>query len=178
MKFDRRAFLSALAGTCAGAAILASGSPAHAYKSTSRTQPGFATSKLAMTVKGKPRVRALVTLKVTGFNELFPMPPDPDFPDRMPLDYSLDVYVQDRAVYSTCAPYNNEQNDRIINLPTKVKNIGFLNVGPSGPFRKSVKFRAGSARKIMFCSYIRYSAADDIIMSSLKHNLAKKRRPR
>ena len=58
MRFDRRAFLSALAGTSV-AAILASGSLAHAYESTSRTQPGFATSKLTMTVKGKPRVLAL-----------------------------------------------------------------------------------------------------------------------
>lgn len=30
----------------------------------------------------------------------------------------------------------------------------------------------------MFCAYTRYSATDDIIRSSLKHDLRKKRRPR
>ena len=174
MNLSRQHALRALAGTVLASALLAPS--AQAYKSTSRAQPGYETSKLAMTVKGKPRQNAIVTLEVTGFNELFPVPVDPDFPDRTPLDFTLDVYVQPRSIYSTCAADIDAQNDRVINFPTKVKNIaGNVNEGPSGTFRHTIKYRAGSARKIMFCAYTRYSATDDIIMSSLKHDLLKKR---
>ena len=162
------------ASTALATALLAA--PADAYKSTSRAQPGYETSKLAMTVKGTPRQGAIVTLEVTGFNALFPVPVDPDFPDRTPLDFTLDVYVQPRSIYSTCGADIDAQNDRVINFPTKVKQIaGNLNEGPSGTFRHTIKYRSGSARKIMFCAYTRYSSTDDIIMSSLKHDLRKKR---
>ena len=174
MNLSPQRALRALAGTVLASALLAPS--AQAYKSTSRAQPGYETSKLAMTVKGTPRQNAIVTLEVTGFNELFPVPVDPDFPDRMPLDFTLDVYVQPRSIYSTCASDIDAQNDRVINFPTKVKNIaGNVNEGPSGAFRHTIRYRAGSARKIMFCAYTRYSATDDIIMSSLKHDLRKKR---
>jgi hypothetical protein len=172
MKHSRPA-LAALAGTVLATALAAT--PAQAYKSSSTPQPGYETSKLAMTVKGKPRQGAIVTLEVTGFNQLFPVPIDPDFPDRTPLDFTLDVYVQPRSLYSTCGTDIDAQNDRVINFPTKVKAIaGNLNEGPSGSFRHTIKYRAGSARKIMFCAYTRYSATDDIIRSSLKHDLRKK----
>lgn len=174
MKPSRHLALAALAGAALTAALFAA--PAHAYKSTSRAQPGYESSKLAMIVKGKPRQNAIVTLEVTGFNELFPVPADPDFPDRTPLDFTLDVYVQPRSIYSTCAADIDAQNDRVINFPTKVKQIaGMLNEGPSGTFRHTIRYRAASARKIMFCAYTRYSATDDIIMASLKHDLRKKR---
>lgn len=103
-----------------------------------------------MTVKGKPRVGGFVTLEVTGSNELFPVPVDPDFPDRTPLDYALDVDVQNRALHSTCAANVDDQNDRIINLPAHVKHIAWgLNARPSGPFRHVVKFpcRHGARRR-------------------------------
>jgi len=173
MKPSRTHAVSAFAGAALAAALLAP--PAHAYTSTSKAQPGYETSKLAMVVKGKPRQNAIVTLEVTGFNQLFPVPLDPDFPDRTPLDFTLDVYVQPRSIYSTCAADIDAQNDRVINFPTKVKNIaGNVNEGPSGAFRHTIKYRAGSARKIMFCAYTRYSATDDIIRSSLKHDLRKR----
>ena len=167
-------------GTVAFAAVLAIplglAPSAQAYKSTYRTQPGHSASSLAMAVKGKPRAGKLVTLRVSGSNQPFPEPFDPDFPDRQPLDYTLDVFVQDRTVFPTCAPSETEQIDKLINVPGKVKQIGsVLNAGMSGPFKQSITYRSGSPRKIMFCAYIRYSAADDIVMSSLKHNLAKKR---
>ena len=172
---DRRLLATAVLGVT----LLASASTAQAYTSTSVAQPGYESSTLAMTVKGKPRAGRVVTLRVSGSNALFPVPPDPDFPDREPLDYTLDVYVQDRSVYSSCAETVDGQTDRIINLPDKVKQIGFiLNEGPSGPFQHTIAFRSGSSRKLMFCAYTRYSATDDIIRSSLKHNLRKKRRPR
>lgn len=149
---------------------------AQAYKSTYRAQPGHPASSLAMSVKGKPRAGKLVTLTVTGSNQPFPEPFDPDFPDRHPLDYTLDVFVQDRSVFPTCAPSETEQIDKLINVPGKVKQIAsVLNAGMSGPFKKVISYRSGSPRRIMFCAYIRYSAVDDIVMSSLKHNLAKKR---
>lgn len=176
MSLNRRATLSALAGTVLGAALLVQAAPAQSYTSSSVAQPGYPGSTLVMKVSGKPRSGGLVTLRVTGSNDLFPIPPDPDFPDRTPLDYTLDVYVQDRAVFSTCAPDLDAQNDRIINLPDKVKHIAsILNIGPSGPFAKSVTYRAGTARRIMFCAYTRYSAADDIARASLKHDLVKRK---
>lgn len=169
-----------LATVVLGGTLLVPASMAQAYRSKSVAQPGYESSTLAMTVKGEPRVGRIVTLRVTGSNELFPVPPDPDFPDREPLDYTLDVYVQDRSAYSRCAETVDGQTDRIINLPDKVKQIGFiLNEGPSGSFKQTIRFRSGSSRKLMFCAYTRYSATDDIIRSSLKHDLRKnKRRPR
>lgn len=178
MPLARRNVLLVLAGFLVSA-LFASAPSAYAYKSSYRAQPGYPGSTLAMKVKGKPRVGAIVTLEVTGTNDLFPEPFDPDFPDRQPLNYTLDVYVQDRSVYSNCAPDLDAQNDRIITLPDKVSNIaGILDEGPAGPFKKTIKYRAGSSRKIMFCAYTRYSATDDIVMASLKHDLAKKKRAR
>lgn len=181
MKLPNRHFRCHLLATVVlGGTLLAPASLAQAYQSKSVAQPGYESSTLAMTVKGKPRVGKIVTLQVSGSNELFPVPPDPDFPDRQPLDYTLEVYVQDRSVFSNCAETNDGQTDRIINLPDKVKHIGFLlNEGPSGPFKHTIQFRSGSSRRLMFCAYTRYSATDDIIRASLKHDLRKKkRRPR
>ena len=170
---------SAVAGVLAGTALLAPATPAEAFKSTYRAQPGYPASTLAMKVRGKPRQRGLVRLNVTGSNRPFPIGFDPDFPGRQPLNYTLDVYIQERSAYSNCAPSKTEQNDRIINLPDKVKQVGSLiDIGQQGAFRRTIVFRAGSARKIMFCAYTRYSAVDDIVMGSLKHNLAKKKRRR
>ncbi len=172
-----RSALGAAALAAAIALPLAAAPAARAYKSTSVAQPGYESSTLAMKVKGKPRAGRIVTLRVTGSNALFPVPLDPDFPDREPLDYTLDVYVQDRSVYPSCGATVDEQTDRVVNLPDKVDQIGFiLDEGPSGPFGHTIRYRAGSKRKLMFCAYTRYSATDDIIRSSLKHNLRRKRR--
>lgn len=170
----RPAVPSILLGTAVGLVMLAP--PALAYNSTSRAQPGYTSSTLTMKVKNKPRAGGLVVLDVAGSNLLFPDPPDPDFPDRTPLDYTLDVFVHDRALGPNCEPNYQEQNNRIINFPTRVRNIGAFSIGPSGPFRKTVRFRAGSARKITLCAYVRYSATDDIILSSLKHDLLKRKK--
>lgn len=44
--------------------------------------------------------------------------------------------MQDRSAFSSCEETVDEQTDRIINLPDKVDQIGFiLNEGPAGPFR-------------------------------------------
>jgi hypothetical protein len=169
----------AVALAAAFAAPVITPAPAAAYTSASVAQPGYESSTLAMTVKGRPRAGRLVTLRVSGSNALFPVAPDPDFPDREPLDYTLDVYVQDRSVFPSCGETVDDQTDRVINLPDKVQQIGFiLEVGPAGPFKRTITFRSGSARKLTFCAYIRYSATDDIIRSSLKHDMRGKRRPR
>lgn len=170
----RRAASTALAAIVA-VALLGSTAPAHAYTSTFQAQPGHPASTLAMSVTGKPRVGRLVTLTVSGFNAPFPEPFDPDFPDRQPLDYTLDVFVQDRSVFSTCESAETDQIDRIINLPSRIKHITFnAGVGNGGAFRKTVIYRSWSARRIMFCAFIRYSATDDIVMASLKHDMARK----
>ena len=168
---------SILGGLAVASLVLGLSSPAQAYKSTYRAQPGYPASSLVMSVKGKPRAGKLVTLRVTGSNAAFPEPFDPDFPDRRPLDHTLDVFVQDRSVFPTCAPFETEQIDKLINVPNRVKQIGSaLNVGMSGPFQRTISYRSWSSRKVMFCAYVRYSATDDIVMSSLKHDLGKKPR--
>ena len=168
---------SALGGLAVAGLVLGLSSSAHAYKSTYRAQPGHPASSLAMSVKGKPGAGKLVTVQVSGSNAPFPEPYDPDFPNRQPLDYTLDVFVQDRSVFPACAALETDQIDKLINVPNRVKQIGsVLNVGMSGPFRKSITYRSWSSRKLMFCAYVRYSATDDIVMSSLKHDLKKKPR--
>lgn len=158
----------------AAAALLVSGSTAYGYESTSVTQPEYPESRSAMKVVGKPRAGGIVTLRVTGSNALPPNPGDWEYSTTTP--YKLSVYVHDRSVFSSCPTDAIEENNLIIGLPDKVKWIeGAVEVGDQGPFTHTIKYRSGSARKIMFCAYTTYGS-DDAAMSALKHDLKKKKR--
>jgi hypothetical protein len=164
--------LTVPAAVLAAASIAAPASAAAPYRSTSKASPAYPGSSLALKVQGKPRAGGIATVRVSGANA------SRDSGDGLAFDYTLDVYVHDRSVWSTCAPSLREANSRVAQIPGKIEWIGLnLSVPASGPFTTTVKYQTESFRKLMFCAYTTY-VVDTAAVGALKHDLLAKKRSR
>lgn len=165
-----RSPLSTAAAVAAVAALTAAAlsAPALAARSTYQAAPAYPNTRLAIAVKGKPRAGAITTVVVSGWNERREISQG----SGSFLDYSLELFVQDRRVLPSCPAAYGRELDNVINLGNRISQIARgVNLGEGGRFRVPVKYQSGSTRKVVFCAYTRV-IIDDAAVSALRYEFA------
>lgn len=155
----------------AAAVVPVAGAGIAAAASTGASAPDYPGSKLAISVSKTQRAGSLVSVTLSGTNALF----DPSRPDTS-TPYTVNVFVQTRAVLASCPRSYEDQLNNVINLGSRnVYEIGNgYNLGRSGAFRFKVKYRSGAARRVVYCAYTRL-ITDDAAYAQLRQTLAKPR---
>jgi hypothetical protein len=138
--------------------------PADQRRGTSDTvtAPGYESSRLTVTVKGKPRATKRVKLVVKGTNK-----------QQESGSYTLSAYVVDRRVLKKC-PWFGDMRDFYISNPDAAYPIAHeqnLNLG--GRFKKTVYYKSGGARKVLYCTYVRW-IIDDVSVNGTRHLLRRR----
>jgi hypothetical protein len=152
--------------------VLGAAPPAGAQGSASVVAPSFPASRLSISVPRTARAGGIVTVTFRGTNALF----NPGQPLASPA-YTVDAFVADRRAVPQCPRTYSAMLDSVIALDSGsiFQFVRARTVGKEGAFRFSQRYRAGTARRVVFCAYTRL-VTDDVAVSALRRTLRAARR--
>ena len=142
-------------------------------QSESAVAPSYPNSALKVTVPKAARAGAFVTVTASGSNALFGTDP------VAAPSYTLDLFVHDRRIVPTCPRNYSAELDNVIQFSGEngiFQIIRARNAGQQGAFTVKQRYRAGSARRVLYCDYTRLITDDVAVAGYKKTLLARKTR--
>jgi hypothetical protein len=133
--------------------------------------PNFPDSTLKIKVQGKPKPGDRVKVKLSGYNAGGPISPGSE------VTYSFDVslYVTVPSVLRSCpASFDEMRTIFINNSDVSGSIVSDLYVGEGGTFSKTIPYRSGRAKKVLFCAYTRW-IIDDVAVSGYRYKFTGRR---
>jgi hypothetical protein len=133
--------------------------------------PNFPDSTLKIKVQGKPKAGSRVKVKVSGYNAGGPISPGSD----TTYSFGVSLYVTVPSVLRSCpASYDEMRSVFINNSDVSGSLVTDLYVGEGGRFSKTIPYRSGTAKKVLYCAYTRW-IIDDVAAAGYRYKFTARR---